>query len=477
MKKAALTAGCFFAGLFFVSVCFPQMLMIPPQFGKVQEIWSGGNSSFPHVIVIEDAHAHYEAQNNIVNILTDLKENHDNNLVIGIEGAFSGKLSSDKIRLFEESEKNTELLNQMLEDGNISGAEYFRALNNDLVLFGVEDENLYMKNLYAYKKFGDMRNFQTDEINLVKDILRQIADLVLSDECKQLRDEYESFIKGKDTDFLIKLRSYTEQFRIDVPKYSVFGKMSAALDELAVIDEKKLHYELRLFHEKEAVEFDLTRSFSSMEDNLRQTLSQYPILKKSALLKNDLVNADFEKLNAEVNDFIKAITYAMARDENEKKVLSYIESFDLFSRFLELSIPWNELGLLKEVTAFDYVRDLEKYIQSYRPRFLLKLDYSDVIENRNKFYFYAQERDNIMVNNFLSGIKDYSEDISACVLIVGGFHGHGVCSLLREKKVNYTVVRPLITDSGDKFREAYFDRIEESAQVFFDGKEHPSSVE
>ena len=106
MKKAALTAGCFFAGLFFVSVCFPQMLMIPPQFGKVQEIWSGGNSSFPHVIVIEDAHAHYEAQNNIVNILTDLKENHDNNLVIGIEGAFSGKLSSDKIRLFEESEKN-----------------------------------------------------------------------------------------------------------------------------------------------------------------------------------------------------------------------------------------------------------------------------------------------------------------------------------------------------------------------------------
>ncbi|MCG2703479.1 MAG: hypothetical protein L6366_03780, partial [Candidatus Omnitrophica bacterium] len=63
------------------------------------------------------------------------------------------------------------------------------------------------------------------------------------------------------------------------------------------------------------------------------------------------------------------------------------------------------------------------------------------------FYYYASQRDNILAVNTLNGMAQEKESVG--VLVTGGFHTDGIAQYLKEKRVSYVVICPVIDKLED----------------------------
>jgi hypothetical protein len=84
---------------------------IPAEFGRVTELRQGPKDG-PVVIHIQEAHANYDAQKNIQNILEHLSENYGVKLVL-LEGA-GNKLQSEFFKFFPKDPALQETVNDKL---------------------------------------------------------------------------------------------------------------------------------------------------------------------------------------------------------------------------------------------------------------------------------------------------------------------------------------------------------------------------
>jgi hypothetical protein len=155
---AAITAFCFFtvlAGQSFgqaVSVR-PGGKMVPPidmktpvfpeKYGKITE---AANYNSPQLIVsIQDLHAHSQTQKNIASILKALDEKYKIKRIY-TEGA-SGKVDVSWLYTGGESELKENIVSQMVENGALTGAEYYAFLNKKNNLSGLEDAKVHTQNI------------------------------------------------------------------------------------------------------------------------------------------------------------------------------------------------------------------------------------------------------------------------------------------------------------------------------------------
>ena len=103
------------------------------------------------VIHIQDAHCNYDAQMRIAEILTHINEKY-NIKNINLEGG-TGDYDLSIYRKIDDIESRKRIAELFVRDGELSGAEYFAALNpENIVLNGVEDKELYKENLRAYRE-------------------------------------------------------------------------------------------------------------------------------------------------------------------------------------------------------------------------------------------------------------------------------------------------------------------------------------
>ena len=60
------------------------------------------------------------------------------------------------------------------------------------------------------------------------------------------------------------------------------------------------------------------------------------------------------------------------------------------------------------------------------------------------FYYYALKRNNSLAQNTLDAMKAENENIS--LLVTGGFHTDGISDYLKDKRVCYVVVAPVVDE-------------------------------
>ena len=96
---------------------------IPETMGTIRERYEAPQSGSPVIIHIQDAHAHYEAQQNIQKILGELTQKNGIDLIF-IEGAMD-RLEADRLRYFKKENLNRELVDLLAKQGVVSGAEMF----------------------------------------------------------------------------------------------------------------------------------------------------------------------------------------------------------------------------------------------------------------------------------------------------------------------------------------------------------------
>lgn len=178
----------FLSGAVFAQEDFSIPVSIPKELAKIESIHPAGHQSGPWVIQIEDAHCVRQAQKNISDLLNYLQKKYKINYVY-LEGG-EGRL--DVSRLAQN------VLEEKLNRGEISGAEYAAAMNqNDAVYYGIENQKLYNLNRTALLEAAKSRSVRDRILAGLRERLsekRGDVDLLLKASRLDLeRKEYEKF--------------------------------------------------------------------------------------------------------------------------------------------------------------------------------------------------------------------------------------------------------------------------------------------
>ena len=172
MKKLLLGFGIFFSVLVFC--LYASENSFDPIFFTGNSNWDvstfyEGQEGRPFIFIIQDAHCNEEVQYKIAEIIKFLKKRYGNKFkIIGIEGN-SGEIDTSILKDMKDEKVKLEMSKNLMKKGMMTGAEYYDILHpNQVVLYGVEDVNIYNKNLSQIKQglFDDKE--AEEQVELIK---------------------------------------------------------------------------------------------------------------------------------------------------------------------------------------------------------------------------------------------------------------------------------------------------------------------
>ncbi len=121
---------------------------VPEEWASVKR-FSPSKASMGRIYLLEDAHGYIEAQERVLDLLSFLEEKTQVELV-GVEGS-SEDFNLLLFRSFPNLEKKKSWVRNKVREGELSGADGAAILSNQpMKYFGIEDEQLYQKNLNRY---------------------------------------------------------------------------------------------------------------------------------------------------------------------------------------------------------------------------------------------------------------------------------------------------------------------------------------
>ncbi len=199
---------------------------IPAEFGKVTDVIRSPISDTRLLIHIQEAHANYDAQTNIRNILEHLSKNYGVKLIL-LEGA-GNKLHPELFNFFpKDKELNGAITDSLMKAGQLTGAEVFminnlgeretgnverknaveRGTNNAIVrrsprsvrrtesvtAFGVENAGAYAENREAYRNVYEDRKLTESFLDAFYRQWQKSADQALNKPLREFLDNETAF--------------------------------------------------------------------------------------------------------------------------------------------------------------------------------------------------------------------------------------------------------------------------------------------
>ncbi|MFH0985283.1 MAG: hypothetical protein V1882_07075 [Candidatus Omnitrophota bacterium] len=197
-------------------------LDVPAELGTVDSLYEAPASANPQFVLhIQNAHANYEAQMKIKQLLAHMDKRYGFKTIF-VEGA-SEKLDADYMRLFPDEARNLKLCDGLAKQGELTGAELYlieqtgargtgngerKASNGDrsslsefrgeaVEAFGIEEAALYRSNYNALKKvFGA----ETDIDHFFKGFdgkIDHVSSKVFTPETRELIADWKRFEQGR----------------------------------------------------------------------------------------------------------------------------------------------------------------------------------------------------------------------------------------------------------------------------------------
>ncbi|MFC1624729.1 hypothetical protein ACFL28_05450, partial [Candidatus Omnitrophota bacterium] len=270
----------------FQSLIDPLKIKIPDEFGTVIESHRGSNGKL--IVHIQDAHANFEGQMNLANILEALIKEHELKLIL-VEGGYTDA-DFTYLRNRASLEERKEKAEKLLRDGIISGEEYLNIASDYPMSFqGIEDRELYdahVEALWEVDRFKDVAIEYVDKLRVASDILKtRIYNKDLLD-LDRVKKDYED----KKID-LIAYYTYlyneyeqiaTKEFLVDTfPNFSnliEISRLEGKIDLEKIKEGKATSEEIRLY--KDYVDankdLDINKVFKEeplLEDSLKESLA------------------------------------------------------------------------------------------------------------------------------------------------------------------------------------------------------------
>lgn len=466
-----------------------QAVQVPPEYGRISETYQGNPK--PLVIHIQDVHVHYEAQKNLANILDKLIKQNGLRLIL-VEGG-SGDTSLSFLRSEASKEKRLEVAEKYLKAGKISGEEYLDITSdNPITLWGIEDEELYDKNLDIFFKVDAFKEKALKVARSVKAIVETLKVNLFSPRLKELEREKYAYEEGKGqaVEYYQYLGGVALSEKVDLSRYPNFknfleasvlekkidfqkvdgqhqaliGKLTQVLSkgELTSLAEKGLKYKLNEAGPKEYYGF--LKEILKQKDPAKGSHQDLDLYIDYILLYADRDHVELFREGKILEKEIKGRLYT----SNDERTLSEIsDRLDILLNFLELNLSPEDLHAYQQDRQGFPIKGWKKFLVGKMQQYKLTLSFPEdtsPIDNHlallESFYETGMKRDNALVENAIS--KMNGEHVDVVVLIAGGFHTAQITRLLREQNYSYMVIAPKITQPSNL--ELYHEILKEKAK-------------
>jgi len=431
------------------------------------------------VFHIQDAHCNYEAQINISRILEELIRHHGVDLV-AVEGA-DEIIDTGWFKALPDMQSRQVAADHFLKKGEITGAEFLSITSNyPFTIYGVEDRNLYIKNLNLFLKAYPHRQALLDYYEAVKKALHRLKRFIYSEELALLDEKINQHRENTVdfSDYVKYLHKLCESKEVSVEE---FKNLSILVETLK--HEKKINFDT-VNEERNALIEELNKRVSNEEASrlAKKSLefklgkiephSFYLFLARLAVANGIAFVRTYANLNRyiiysrlyskiderQLFDELDTLTHAL---KERMFVNSDQRALDRFWTTVRLTSGFVKLELLnKEYDYYlsnkkDFAADkLLNFVNKNCLRYGLQHNLSKLPRKLKsalakfiQFYEVGLARDRAIVKNTFKAMK--GKRVDSIALITGGFHTKGISKLLEEKGASYVVVSPVITKDSE----------------------------
>lgn len=457
---------------------------MPGRFGRIREAWAPAEKSTGETRVVfhvQDAHSHYGAQKNSVRILEYLAAEFGVDLIM-IEAAV-GDVDTSRLATFPDPRVKREVAEHYLKNGKLTGAEYFSIVTERPVqLVGVEDRELYTRNLRQYRRSLEFRDVLTGSAGRLRQLLLESAEPLFSPQLMELVKMMSGYREKRHSirryiAYLVRTAD-AEGLELEIPDARLFleaaersktinvkevekeradliDRLKRRLSQEEISDLFLLSMDYRLGRTSSATYFDRLLTLCREK---RLTVGEYSKLAGYVSYLKDLSGISKPGL---VKDRIRledALVEKLCRPGREKDLYSLISwaghvrnllllrmSSDHLERFRVLQSEYDP-ERIREIAAELMEKEKAEEVEG------LLAEVEPFIRESENFYEIATERDQKLLENTLEELGKRGK--KAAVLITGGFHTSGITRLLRAAGISYFVLTPELVDGNGGIYES-----------------------
>jgi len=474
-------------------------LIVPENYGAVTERYRarGTPQAARTFIIVQDSHANYEAQSNISRIIDSLLTLTKANIgMICVEGG-KGKLQTGGIRASADAAVREIVARYFLKIGYLSGTEYFgiTAKATPPPLFGVEDRDLYYKNLDAFRRSYAARPANQQIIAAVKNALSAVQQKICSPALAEVYANDEKYAAGTMpfTDFCRFIVGKAAELKVDLGQFpdvvlaaqaiSLEAKITpanvdaereklvrqltqnAVKEEVATLVQKGLLYRTGRILAPEFYAYLLDRArekgavpapvWQQLEAGAWDRVSASPygnLLLFYAILQLQS-RIDHEQLFTETDGLVAAVKKRLFRTPAEEELDRMLKNADIAEKLVNLRMTRRETGYLEAHPEAVDVGRAVAFVRASLPEMspemserLSRITPLDAEASR-AFYADALQRDDVLFGHTITQMT--AGKYQNAVIVTGGFHKEGIKEKIRAAGYSYAVITPRVTAKYD----------------------------
>jgi len=432
------------------------------------------------IVNIQDAHGSLDAQKSIARMLESLVKGYELNIV-GIEGS-SGRVDTSLVSSFPMEKVRAAAGEALLADTQISASEFYNIVSGDTVeLYGVEDLDLYKKNITSYRRVLSNQARTRVEMTHVAAAMEKIAERVFSENLARITKNAASYRVGDMT-----FSEYWKIFRLDTALagvttegYPNATKLATTVDLESTVDFRKAN------EQRDLLIKELRRLLKPEEFRQLELLAlQFKLGKLTpARFHGDLVarakaagiapegfvdfilyaeylmlfeEIDLVQIFDEIEAMEELVKEKIFRNDEERVFDRTQKAVRIFAKLLEAKMSSADDRFYAEHPELFGVERLRRYLEEMGIRH--KTDYAASVDwdflaaevpTVESFYQDVKTRNDAMLGNLVQRMKEKGQKIAA--IVTGGFHTEGLSELMDSRRISHIVMMPKFDEkSGER---------------------------
>ncbi|MFT5207475.1 MAG: hypothetical protein ACI9CF_001229 [Candidatus Omnitrophota bacterium] len=432
------------------------------------------------IINIQDAHASLDAQKSISKIFQTLVTKYDMSL-IGVEGS-TGKIDTSIASSFPMKEVREVVAQKLLSETKINSSEFFKIISqNEVELFGIEDQELYESNAKSYQQLLKEEKRIYTELKGLKRASQLLESKIFGSEIIQFNAQQAAHQEGQleftaywDTlQTLLKKTSVGYVGRSNLKKLIQTVELETQIQfEAANQQRQLLMQDLKSNLDKRDLEAMVKMSLEFKEGKVSPGgFHSYIIeLAKKAKLSPDhyadlilyaqyavtYEDIDLIQVFGEINAVETEVRNRLFLTTAERDLNRMLNVVRILTHFLEAKLSSTDEQFYRDnIKLFDvgYIRD---YFKEQMFNFSEDIDdYVDFefiqrqIPKADQFYKQVKERNHALLKNMVKRMRQKKVKVAA--LVSGGFHTEGIATLMQQNRISHLVYMPKFgKEEGDR---------------------------
>jgi len=436
---------------------------VPAHLGHVEK------SSFlskkqPFIVHLQDAHANEAAQRNNASLIRHHQQESEIDLVL-VEGTV-GKLDAQYLQFSKNKQVNDKIVKTLAGRGELTSSDlYLYEHGNDIEFIGIEEPELYKKNIHYLKEVLSQqdvvdqwvrqqrklldkeitRHANKDLVKLLRHILHQDKQTPVLENISLIQQLSKKHLK-KDLIQSQNAKQFPQLVRLTRLKQEE-GKVNIELakNEWSVIARQATNESWQSQDLIKQIEETL---FGSSNDNPRHLLEElyarlqaigfdfrdYPHLSQLARIRIYQHELKSKELFSEIEMLQNLLLSELSVTQKEESLAHEVKQFLLTSKLLKLELTRKQWDLMGT-----WIFDTPSGVSKMRvPQPLLSSSLS--------FYKTAIARETIFQKNMQKILKQKKK--SKAILITGGFHTPALHQFYEDSGWSYSIVSPHISDGS-----------------------------